>query len=124
MPVDQPDSAAPLGSVPRGERRPIVPGWARTLRGVRDHVRRHVTHWAHVAAFHALRAPLYALRSLARMPRGVWRAVREVTAWAADLEGRPIRKEAQALQRHLRSPDGRPAARGRGHGVAAAATPR
>jgi hypothetical protein len=26
MPVDQPDTAAPLGSVPRGERRPIVPG--------------------------------------------------------------------------------------------------
>jgi S-DNA-T family DNA segregation ATPase FtsK/SpoIIIE len=95
VPVDQPDELLAPGAN-KSQRRPIIADWLKSARAFRAHVAWHVTHWLHVAAFHVLRAPLYALKAAARIPRGLWRGVYEVTLWASDLEGRPVRKEARS----------------------------
>jgi DNA segregation ATPase FtsK/SpoIIIE, S-DNA-T family len=58
--------------------------------------RRVVSHQAHVAAFHVLRAPEYALRVTRWAPRGAYRSVVGLCRWASDWEGRELRWSAAA----------------------------
>jgi S-DNA-T family DNA segregation ATPase FtsK/SpoIIIE len=58
--------------------------------------RRVVSHQAHVAAFHGLRAPEYTLRAARWAPRGVSRSLAGLCRWASDYEGRELRWEAAA----------------------------
>jgi S-DNA-T family DNA segregation ATPase FtsK/SpoIIIE len=55
-----------------------------------------VSHQAHVAAFHGLRVPEYALRAARWAPRGVSRSVVGLCRWAGDHEGRELRWSAAA----------------------------
>jgi S-DNA-T family DNA segregation ATPase FtsK/SpoIIIE len=58
--------------------------------------RRVVSHQAHVAAFHGLRVPEYALRAARWAPRGVSRSLVGLCRWASDHEGRELRWDAAA----------------------------
>jgi DNA segregation ATPase FtsK/SpoIIIE, S-DNA-T family len=73
--------------------RPLTPGW---LGHPVQAGRRVVSHQAHVAAFHGLRAPEYALRAARWAPRGVSRAVVGLCRWASDYEGKELRWDAAA----------------------------
>jgi DNA segregation ATPase FtsK/SpoIIIE, S-DNA-T family len=73
--------------------RPLAPGWmAHPVQAGR----RVVSHQAHVAAFHGLRAPEYALRAARWAPRGVTRSLVGLCRWASDYEGRELRWDAAA----------------------------
>lgn len=72
---------------------PLAPAWA-----VHPYVvlRRVLSHWAHVTAFHAFRLPEYGLRALRWTPRGMVRCLVGLTRWASDAEGRELRWSAAA----------------------------
>ncbi|MEV6629297.1 cell division protein FtsK [Actinoplanes sp. NPDC051470] len=89
LPVDLP-SAPPE----RGTRLPIVPAWLRSRSEALVFVRWFVGHYAHVTAYHLVRAPLYAGRLVFRAPRGTLRAVTATARWSTDAEGRPVRLAA------------------------------
>ncbi|GAA3254381.1 cell division protein FtsK [Dactylosporangium siamense] len=76
----------------RGERRPVLPGWLRsraellyTLQWVTGYV-------GHVAAYHALRLPKYALKLAFRSPVGLVKAIGGFFRWLFDLEGEAVRQ--------------------------------
>jgi S-DNA-T family DNA segregation ATPase FtsK/SpoIIIE len=99
VPVDPADlpEVDKLASMLAAKRRAILPAWARSLREARAAARVVTGHYAHVAGFHLLRAPLvYAPRLAGRAPRGFARALRSLGAWLADAEGRPARIAAVA----------------------------
>lgn len=102
--VDQPAAPVPVDDRPLPERladltqarRPILPAWLRHQTELTA-----VLHWAaghvgHVAAFHAVRCPLYAGRLAWRAPRGLVRTVAHLVGWVFDLEGAPLRADAVA----------------------------
>jgi S-DNA-T family DNA segregation ATPase FtsK/SpoIIIE len=75
--------------------RPLMPGWlAHPLAAAR----RAASHWTHVAAFHGLRLPEYAVRALRWTPRGVARCVVGLYRWATDAEARELRWAAVARE--------------------------
>lgn len=99
VPVDGGSGATALGLVERvrsEERRPVVPGWARSGAQVREVLRWLVGHYAHTAAYHAVRAPGYAARLAVLAPQGAARTVRELGRWVSDAEGAPARRAAVA----------------------------
>lgn len=99
VPVDPADlpEVDRIASMLAAKRRSILPAWARSYREVRAAARVVTGHYAHVAGFHALRAPLvYAPRLVGRSPRGFGRVLRSAGAWLADAEGRPARVAAVA----------------------------
>ncbi len=71
----------------------LTPGWVAHPVSA---ARRTVSHQAHVAAFHGLRVPEYALRAARWAPRGVSRSVVGLCRWAGDYEGRELRWSAAA----------------------------
>ena len=96
--VDRPDTGrgdwlADLSARSR-ERRPIVPGWARSRQEFSATARWVAAHYAHVTGYHASRAPLYASRVAVRAPRGAARVVGGFVRWTFDLEGEPVRLAA------------------------------
>ncbi|MDT0307194.1 cell division protein FtsK [Streptomyces sp. DSM 44917] len=98
--VDQP---TPKGSAPgywdaarRARRRAIIPGWVRSGEELRAAVGWAAGYAGHVAAFHAVRTPLYAVRLAARSPQGAVKAVSTTGRWLADAEGAPLRRWAVA----------------------------
>lgn len=98
VPVDNPTSSAPAMPWPhrlaRRERRPILPGWLRSLTALRSALRHLSLLWAHVAAYHALRLPVYGARLLRHFPAGAWRLLAQLARWASDAEGHPVRAAA------------------------------
>ncbi len=78
----------------RAPRRPILPAWVHDRRELRATSQWAVGHLWHTTRYHAVRTPLYGLRVAVRAPVGAVRALAWVSAWAADLEGRPVRLEA------------------------------
>ena len=60
VPVDRADlpEVDRLATMFAAKRRPILPGWARSPREAQAAARVVTGHYAHVAGFHALRAPL------------------------------------------------------------------
>ncbi|WP_158842915.1 FtsK/SpoIIIE domain-containing protein [Saccharothrix deserti] len=94
--VDQPDFAVrPVWERLRGQqRRPLVASWLRSWEEFNATAVWVCRHYAHTAAFHLLRSPLYALRLLARAPRGLGRVLAAMGRWIIDAEARPLRAAA------------------------------
>lgn len=102
QPVEQPAPAAPLeGTVVahRDELRPIVPAWMRTAEGRRKTVRWWVRRRVHLLGLHAFWSPAYLLRVLTRSPRGLYRAVVRLGAWALDTRADAMEQELASAGR-------------------------
>jgi len=72
---------------------PVVPPWVRHPAVA---MRRVLSQWAHVAAFHLLRIPQYAGQLLRWTPRGLYRVVVWTFRWVTDAEGRELRWDTAA----------------------------
>lgn len=77
------------------ERRPVVAKWIRSAEE-----RRAAAVWAarfagYRVAFHAVRSPLYGLRTVSYAPRGAGRTVAAAWRWLWDAEGKPLRDAAR-----------------------------
>ncbi|MGW4033101.1 AAA family ATPase [Streptomyces sp. NPDC004838] len=100
VPVDRPDVAADTGTwVGRcrtylADAPPVVPSWARNAAEFADGIRWTLTYATHLAAFHAIRTPLYVWRLICRSPRGAGRLVVRWGRWVADTEARPVEAKA------------------------------
>jgi len=77
-------------------RRSIVAPWLRSTQEFGAVARWAAGHVAHTAAFHTVRAPLYAGRLAGRSPRGALRAVVAAGRWVFDAEGAQLRHAAAA----------------------------
>ena len=84
------------GNGPRTEPRPVLPSWLHSRTAFRDAAAWNARRSAHVAAFHALRLPLYWLRLTARSPLGLARLTRGWFSWALDADGRTVRCQMTA----------------------------
>ncbi|MBF8191601.1 cell division protein FtsK [Nonomuraea sp. K274] len=75
-------------------RQPLIPLWLRSRAEAIETVRWASLHYAHVAGYQVLRAPLYAGRLTVRAPRGFVRLVNGMVRWTFDFEGEPVRVAA------------------------------
>jgi len=96
VPVDLAEDETPAGlravlAAKAAERRPVVPGWVRDRAELRYALRWLAGHVWHAVAYHVMRAPVYAGRVAARVPVGAWRLLGDVSRWAGDAEGVPLR---------------------------------
>lgn len=100
QPVDQPPPTGTYTPIRvlldevAGNRRPILPAW---LLSAEDRV--YVARWlaghvGHVAAYHAVRVPLYGAVLAVRSPRGLALVLVGTGRWAADLEAHALRQHA------------------------------
>ncbi len=94
--VDSPDAQRRDRPDPRtAQRRPVLAAWLRSRAELRVTLGWALRYAAHVAAFHAVRAPTIYLGRLAlRSPRGAWRIARATFRWVTDWEGHPVRLAA------------------------------
>ncbi|WP_079169337.1 cell division protein FtsK [Streptomyces sp. CC77] len=95
--VDRPGGPSGPGLLDRAhgaKRRPVVPAWARSRREFALAAKGVAAYGWHVASYHAVRTPWYALRLTVQAPRGAARFVGGTLRWTADAEGEPLRKEA------------------------------
>lgn len=76
------------------KRRPLIAPWLRSWDEFNATAAWTCKHYAHTAAYHALRVPLYALRLLTQSPRGLARCIAGTWAWLTDAEARPLRSAA------------------------------
>ncbi|KOG73540.1 cell division protein FtsK [Streptomyces antibioticus] len=101
-PVDPPVPAADPGTwiaekqAYLAEAPPVVPTFLRNAAEFVDAARWTASYYAHVTAFHALRAPVYLARLLMRAPRGAGRLIVRWGKWVADTEARPVEAKAAA----------------------------
>ncbi|SDL28281.1 FtsK/SpoIIIE domain-containing protein [Streptomyces indicus] len=101
-PVDTEEVAADTGTW-LDERRayledapPVLPSWLRKAGEFADAARWTASYYAHVSAFHAVRAPVYLMRLLVRFPRGAGRYFVRWVKWVVDSEARPVEAKAAA----------------------------
>jgi DNA segregation ATPase FtsK/SpoIIIE, S-DNA-T family len=94
--VDGPEAQRPARpDRRRAQRHPILPAWLRSRAELQVQVAWALRLGAHVAAFHAVRAPTVYLGRLAlRSPRGAWHITRATFCWVFDREGHPVRLAA------------------------------
>ncbi|WP_236241744.1 cell division protein FtsK [Streptomyces sp. CC228A] len=95
--VDQPGVPSGPGLTDRAQgakRRPVIPAWARSRREFTSAAKGVATYTWHVASYHAVRTPWYAIRLTAQSPRGAARFVGGTLRWTRDAEGDPLRKDA------------------------------
>lgn len=83
-----------LGRLAAAQRRPVLPVWLRSLTELRTASAWVARHYAHVAGYHALRAPVYAARLTLQAPTGAARFVGDTMRWVADRESEPVRLAA------------------------------
>ncbi|WP_340559411.1 AAA family ATPase [Streptomyces sp. GSL17-111] len=102
VPVDRPDVVADTGTF-LGQRRaflasapPVIPAWLRKASDFTDAVKWTTNYYAHLTAFHAVRAPVYLMRLIVRSPRGGARLVARWVRWVVDAEARPVETKAAA----------------------------
>ncbi|MFJ2737686.1 FtsK/SpoIIIE domain-containing protein [Streptomyces sp. NPDC087317] len=101
-PVDPPEQGPPAGTwiaerqAYLAEAPPVVPPALRRWDDFKDLARWTASYYAHVSGFHALRAPVYLGRLLARAPRGAGRLIIRWGKWVADTEARPVEAKAAA----------------------------
>lgn len=99
-PVDTPEVAADTGTWVEERRAyfedapPVLPSWLRKAGEFWEAARWTVSYCAHISAFHAVRAPVYLLRLIARSPRGAGRLIVRWTRWIIDAEARPVEAKA------------------------------
>lgn len=99
VPVDQAPASgdSDSGFAARAEtlrRRPVLPEWAKSGQAFSQAASGAASLGWHVARFHAVRVPWYALLLALRSPRGFGRSARGLLRWTFDAEGRPVRAEA------------------------------
>jgi S-DNA-T family DNA segregation ATPase FtsK/SpoIIIE len=100
VPVDRPDVAADTAGFLAQRRAflaeapPVIPAWLRSARELADAVKWTASYYAHVTAFHTLRAPMYLLRLIVRSPRGGARLIARWVRWVVDAEARPVEAKA------------------------------
>ncbi|MFE1046343.1 FtsK/SpoIIIE domain-containing protein [Streptomyces olivaceus] len=73
---------------------PVVPSFLRNVSEFAEAACWTISYYAHVTAFHALRAPVYLGRLLMRAPRGTGRLIVRWGRWVADTEARPVEAKA------------------------------
>ncbi|MGW0169542.1 FtsK/SpoIIIE domain-containing protein [Streptomyces sp. NPDC003343] len=101
-PVDLPDQGIPAGTwiaekqAYLAEAPAVVPTWLRKTSEFTQATKWTVSYYAHITAFHTLRAPVYLGRLLLRSPRGAGRLVVRWGKWVADTEARPVEAKAAA----------------------------
>ncbi|MFD7709487.1 FtsK/SpoIIIE domain-containing protein [Streptomyces sp. NPDC059786] len=99
-PVDLPEAEPPAGTwiaerqAYLADAPPVVPPALRRWDAFKDTVHWAASYYGHVAAFHALRAPVYLGRLLLRSPRGAGRLLVRWGKWVADTEARPVEARA------------------------------
>jgi DNA segregation ATPase FtsK/SpoIIIE, S-DNA-T family len=76
------------------ERKNVIPPWLRDRAQRRAALRWLLTHHGHLAAFHSLRLPLYAVIITGRVPFGAGRCLHHAWAWAFDREAHDLRLSA------------------------------
>ncbi|MEU0689962.1 cell division protein FtsK [Streptomyces uncialis] len=76
------------------KRRTVIPAWARSWDEFKTAGRGVAAYAWHVASYHAVRTPWYALRLTAHAPRGFARFLGESMRWMSDAEGEPLRQDA------------------------------
>ncbi|MGW0495016.1 cell division protein FtsK [Streptomyces sp. NPDC003007] len=91
-PVDNPKLPAP--GVVDEKRRPILPAWLKDRTEFATAARHTASRLGYAAAYHGLRAPLYAVQLAAMSPRGACRFVKETSRWVWDREAAPLRDHA------------------------------
>ncbi len=97
--VDRPASGKGPGywdAARRAKRRAVIPAWVRSGSELKAAAGWAAGYAGHVTAFHAVRAPLYAVKLAARSPHGAARAIGATGRWLADAEGKPLRRWAVA----------------------------
>ncbi|MGW3114432.1 FtsK/SpoIIIE domain-containing protein [Streptomyces sp. NPDC001091] len=73
---------------------PVVPPAFRQWDAFKNSVRWTASYYAHLAAFHTLRTPVYVSRLLLRAPRGAGRLIVRWGKWVADTDARPVEAKA------------------------------
>ncbi|GAA3890979.1 FtsK/SpoIIIE domain-containing protein [Saccharothrix violaceirubra] len=74
-------------------RQAIIPAYLSDLDQIRQTATWVTRHYAHATAYHAVRAPMYAVRLAVRSPRGALLLLAATGRWATDAEGRPLRRQ-------------------------------
>ncbi|MBT2507077.1 cell division protein FtsK [Streptomyces sp. ISL-98] len=95
--VDRPGGPSGPGLMDRvlgSKRRPVIPAWARSRTEFKAAGKGVAAYAWHVAAYHAVRTPWYALRLTLQVPCGTVRFVAGSVRWVADSEGDPFRRAA------------------------------
>jgi S-DNA-T family DNA segregation ATPase FtsK/SpoIIIE len=101
-PVDPPAEQLPEGTwlaerqAYLAEAPPVVPTFLRRVDAFVDATKWTASYYAHLAAFHTFRAPVYLTRLLLRAPRGTGRLLVRWGKWVADTEARPVEAKAAA----------------------------
>ncbi len=96
--VDSPEAQraerTTLAGLRAGERRPIIPDWARSPDELRAAARWALGLVSHTTLYHLARTPKYGARLTLRAPVGAGRTLRGWLRWLTDLEGEPLRQDA------------------------------
>lgn len=85
-PVD-PAEEIPASRLKPGQRKPIVPAWARSRADLYVTARRAAKDTAYVAGYHATRTPKYAAKAVVWAPVGAARTVGRLVRWATAEQG-------------------------------------
>lgn len=95
--VDRPGGRSGPGLMDRvlgSKRRPVIPPWARSWDEFKTAGKGVAAYAWHVAAYHAVRTPWYALRLTVQAPFGAARFLGNSMRWVSDAEGDPLRLDA------------------------------
>ncbi|MEV0396860.1 FtsK/SpoIIIE domain-containing protein [Polymorphospora rubra] len=94
-PVDRDDDPG-FAPARRQDRRPILPRWAYTMRGIKAAIRWQLKDLGYVSAFHAVRLPKYAGKLLVWCPVGLFTGTGRLLLWASAEEGNYGLRQAAA----------------------------
>jgi len=95
-PVDPPDEPGGVGASRHQQRRPIVPTWLRSKTDAAAAARWTANQLGYVLAFHGLRLPKYAGRTVKYAPVGLARTVGGLLRWATAEDGNYALRQAAA----------------------------
>jgi S-DNA-T family DNA segregation ATPase FtsK/SpoIIIE len=99
--VDRPGGPSDPGLMDRvlgSKRRPVIPAWARSWDEFKTAGKGVAAYAWHVAAYHAVRTPWYALRLTVQAPFGAAKFLGNSRRWVSDAEGEPLRQDAASRE--------------------------
>ena len=97
-PVDMADDIPPEALARQRQRRPILADWARSRRALRAALRHQTKDLGYMAAYHAVRSPKYAAKTLVWAPVGAVRGIGQALRWASAEEGNWHLRQAAATR--------------------------